>query len=90
MSAMIVKGKIVGKVVKNIRPKSGKEPFDVATYFIVNGDGGKPVEMKSYDCSRKAGQSIECPVYVRPWRSENSYGASIHEIQEKNKKESVL
>lgn len=83
MSALTVKGKIVGKVQKTIKPKNGNDPFDVATYFIINGSGGRPLELNSYNTTRKSGENIDCPVYVRAWRSEKGYGAQIVEETQK-------
>ena len=82
MSGLTVKGKIVGRIIKNIKPKQG-QPFDVATYYIVGGDGRKPIELRSYNTGRKTGQEVECPVYIKMWRGEKSSGVNIVEIDEK-------
>lgn len=83
MSALFVKGKIVGKIIRNVKPKTGN-PFDVAKYFVVNGDEGAPTELRSYNTGRKSGQEIECPVYVKAWRGQNNFGANIIELDEKD------
>jgi hypothetical protein len=38
--------------------------------------------LRSYNTSRKSGQEIECPAYVKTWRSEKSSGANIVELSE--------
>jgi hypothetical protein len=84
MSALIVKGKIVGKIVKkDVKKKNGEGTFDIATYYVANGGEGAPVEVRSFDLSKKTGADIEIPVYVKAWRGEKSYGANINEISTK-------
>ena len=78
MSALSVKGQIVGKTVKTIKGKNG--PFDVATYFIVNGDGQRPLELRSYNTGRKSGEKVDVPVYLKFWRTERGSGCNVVEL----------
>ena len=77
MSALIVRGTIVGKIQKKFKGKKG--PFEIATYYVVNGEG-KPIELKSIDISRTSGEEIECPVYMKFWRTEKSSGCDLVEL----------
>lgn len=83
---IIVKGEIVGVVKKSFKKKDSNENFQIATYFVVdaNGNGGRPVEFKSFNVERKVGESVECPVYLKIWTSAGGRnGCDLMEITSK-------
>jgi hypothetical protein len=81
MSALQVIGSIVGRTQKTFTGKKGA--FTVATYFVVNGDG-RPLEVKSINLTRKAGEKISVPVYMKHWKTERGTGVDLVELVDQN------
>lgn len=79
-------GKIIGITEKEIRPRQGGkqfDPFTIYTYFVQDADGGRPEELESSLNSRKIGDKVKIPFYIRTWASGNRHGHQIREIEEK-------
>lgn len=81
-----VTGKIIGTTQKQISPRQGGkqfDPFTIYTYFIQDDDGGRPTEVQSSVNSRKNGQKVDLPVYVRTWGKGDRHGFQLREIEPK-------
>jgi len=89
MSALIVKGKIVGAVEKDIKPrKDGKqfEPFKVINYYVVNGGDSAPLRItgSGEEIKYKIDEQVEIPVWIKQsvdYERKRSY-TEIREVKE--------
>ena len=85
MSALIVKGKVVGVIIRSFpKKKNPDEKVTIASYYVVDKKAeGKPVELKSFNLERKGGEDIECPVYLRFWTKGERSGCEVTEVIKK-------